>query len=91
VLALALARAGATEEAARRFDAHALGGIEDEDVAALRARIAKDAALSRQEPERRRPAARAAELHGAIHARPGVYSPLAPARRARARPARARG
>src|SRR5579862_8772354 len=42
---LALARSGATEEAARRFAEYGLGGVEDEDVAALRARIAKDYAL----------------------------------------------
>src|ERR1700688_3424050 len=45
---LALARAGATEQAARRFDEYGLGAVEheEEDIAALRARIAKDVALA---------------------------------------------
>lgn len=42
---LTLARAGATDEAARRFQEYGLAGVPDEDVAALRARIAKDLAL----------------------------------------------
>ncbi len=43
---LALARAGATEEAARRFEEYGLAGVQDEDVAALHARIFKDLALA---------------------------------------------
>jgi class 3 adenylate cyclase len=43
---LALARAGSTGEAARRFVEYGLDGIEDEDVAALAARIAKDEAIA---------------------------------------------
>ena len=43
---LALARTGATEEAARRFDRYGLGASSEEDVSALQARIAKDAALA---------------------------------------------
>src|SRR5258707_4190085 len=43
---LALARAGSTNEAARRFAEYGLSGIDDEDVAALEARLAKDAALA---------------------------------------------
>src|SRR3954462_9244687 len=43
---LALARAGSTGEAARRFADYALGGVEDEDIAALEARIAKDEAIA---------------------------------------------
>src|ERR1700674_6143569 len=39
---LALARTGATEEAARRFEQYGLAAVPDEDIAALRARIAKD-------------------------------------------------
>jgi hypothetical protein len=72
---LALARAGSTEEAARRFDAYGLGDREEEDVAALRARIAKDIALASSGLERARAAARSAELYGAIYARTGGYYP----------------
>ena len=62
---LVLARAGATEEAARHFEVYGLGGFanDDEDVAALRARIAKDVALGSDGPARTREAARAAELY----------------------------
>jgi hypothetical protein len=70
---LALARAGSTDEAARRFDAYGLGGRQEEDVAALRARIAKDVALAASGPERAREAARSGELYGAIFARTGGY------------------
>jgi tetratricopeptide (TPR) repeat protein len=72
---LALARAGATEEAARRFDEYALADIPDEDIAALRARIAKDIALAEGGATRRRRAARAAELYGAVAERTGGYYP----------------
>ena len=51
---LALARAGATEEAARRFVEYGLGSSEGEDVAALGARIAKDTALAAAEVNARR-------------------------------------
>jgi Adenylate and Guanylate cyclase catalytic domain len=72
---LALARAGATEEAERRFDHYGLGGSSDEDVSALQARIAKDTALAAEGDERRRRATYAAELYGAIYARTGGYYP----------------
>ena len=72
---LALARAGATDEAARRFDEYHLAGVPDEDVAALEARIAKDLALRAPGEERRRLAVRAAELYGAVFARTGGYYP----------------
>jgi hypothetical protein len=72
---LALARAGATEEAARHFEQYGLAAIHDEDVAALRARIAKDVALGTTGAERRREAARAAELYFDIFARTGGYYP----------------
>ena len=72
---LALARAGATDEAARRFDEYGLAGIPDEDVAALKARIAKDLALRARGGERRRLAARAAELYGAVFTETGGYYP----------------
>jgi Adenylate and Guanylate cyclase catalytic domain len=72
---LALARAGATEQAARRFADYGLDDVEDEDVAALRARIAKDAALAASGAVRRRRAASAAELYWAVFARTGGYYP----------------
>ena len=72
---LALARAGATEEAGRRFDRYGLKGSSDEEVAALQARIAKDIALACEGGERRRLACSAAELYGAIFARTGGYYP----------------
>ena len=72
---LALARAGATEEAARRFDRYALGRSSDEEILALRARIAKDAALACGGGERRGGARSAARLYGAIFARTGGYYP----------------
>jgi tetratricopeptide (TPR) repeat protein len=72
---LALARTGATEEAARRFDQYGLARIRDEEVAALQARIAKDRALACDGDHRRRRARSAAELYGAIFARTGGYYP----------------
>ena len=72
---LALARTGATEEAARRFDRFGLNASSDEDVAALQARIAKDVALACEPSERRRRARTAAELYNAIFARTRGYYP----------------
>lgn len=72
---LSLARAGATEEAARRFEEYRLGGIEDEDIAALWARICKDLALASEGVTRRRRAAHAADLYTAVFARTGGYYP----------------
>ena len=72
---LALARTGATAEAARRFDEYGLGGVVDEDVSALRARLAKDAALSARGIERARLAAQAASLYHAIFTRTRGYYP----------------
>ena len=72
---LALARAGATEEAARRFEQYGLAAVPDEDVAALEARIAKDLALTADGSERSAEAARAAGLYGAVFARTGGYYP----------------
>jgi hypothetical protein len=72
---LALARAGATEEAARRFTDYGLDGVEDEDVGALAARIAKDSALAERGEERMRRAARAADVYGAVFARTGGFYP----------------
>lgn len=72
---LALARAGATAQAAERFLEYGLAEVKDEDVASLRARIAKDAAVGARGDERRRRAGRAAELYAAVHARTGGYYP----------------
>src|SRR3954454_5237758 len=67
---LALARAGSTGEAARRFAEYGLAGAEDEDVAALEARIAKDQAIAAAGGF-----ARAAELYETIFRRTGGYYP----------------
>ena len=72
---LALARAGSTEEAARRFVAYGLTEIDDEDVAALRARIAKDIALAANGEAGRERARRSAELYAAIFDRTGGHYP----------------
>ncbi len=74
---LALARAGATEQAARRFDEYGLAGAEDEneDVASLRARIAKDVALAARGEDRPREAAGAAAAYAAVFERTGGYYP----------------
>jgi Tetratricopeptide Repeats-Sensor/Adenylate and Guanylate cyclase catalytic domain len=72
---LALARAGSTDEAQRRFTAYGLASVDDEDVQALSARIAKDVALSAQGVERRQEARRAAELYAEIFERTGGYYP----------------
>ena len=72
---LALARAGATDEAAQRFERHGLAASREEDVAALEARIAKDVALAGSGAERRREAGRARDLYEAIFERTGGYYP----------------
>ena len=72
---LALARAGATDEAARRFVDYGLDSVAGEDVAALGARIAKDFALREEGDERRRRAAGAAERYAAVFERTGGYYP----------------
>ena len=72
---LALARSGATEEAARRFADYGLAGSEDEDIGALRARIAKDHALLEEGGERRRRAGQAAELYARVFQRTRGYYP----------------
>jgi hypothetical protein len=72
---LALARAGATEEAARRFADYGLDGIQDEDIAALRARISKDVALAVEGDLRRSRARVAAERYNEVFARTGGYYP----------------
>jgi class 3 adenylate cyclase len=73
---LALARAGSTNEAQRRFEADdGLAANDEEDVQALRARIAKDVALAAQGSERREQARRAAGIYGDIFERTGGYYP----------------
>src|SRR4051795_12712551 len=73
---LALARAGSTSEAARRFAEYGLTGVEDEDVAALEARIAKDVALAEPPGKSRMAgAARSAGLYEAIFERTRGYYP----------------
>ena len=72
---LALARAGSTGEAARRFGAYRLGELEDEDIQALGARIAKDVALAADGAERRRLALESARRYTAIFDRTGAYYP----------------
>jgi class 3 adenylate cyclase len=70
---LALARAGATEEAARRFERYGLQGTAEEDIAALGARIAKDIALEATVNGRRAQTLHARDLYQAIYARTGGY------------------
>lgn len=74
---LALARAGATTQARRRYDAFGLGSVDAgsgtgrlaEDVAALGARLDKDIALARDGEQRGLWAARAASGYGAAFER----------------------
>jgi class 3 adenylate cyclase len=72
---LALARAGSTGEASRRFEEYGLAGVEEEDVATLQARIAKDAALAAEGAQRRLLARHSADLYGAVGSRTGGYYP----------------
>jgi hypothetical protein len=72
---LALARTGATTQAALQLEALHLAGVESEDVASLRARIQKDRALSVSGEERRRLANEAAAAYGSIRDRTGGYFP----------------
>jgi class 3 adenylate cyclase len=72
---LALARAGSTDEAQRRFDAYGLASVEEEEAQALQARIAKDVALAASGAERREEARRAAGLYASIFERTGSYYP----------------
>jgi Adenylate and Guanylate cyclase catalytic domain len=72
---LALARAGSTGEAARRFHAYRLGELDDEETQALGARIAKDVALAADGNERRSLALESARRYAAIFERTGGYYP----------------
>ena len=69
---LALARAGSTDEALRRFEDYGLASVGTEDVQALRARIAKDVALAADGSERQREAAHAAALYRRSSRRPAA-------------------
>src|SRR3984885_4149524 len=75
---LALARAGATEQAAARFAEYGLesGEAEHEDIAALHARITKDGAVAERDPPvQRLQALAAADAYEAVFARTGGYYP----------------
>ncbi len=72
---LALARAGSTDEAQRRFDAYGLAAVDDEEAQTLQARIRKDVALAAEGEERRREARRAAALYAGIFEQTGGYFP----------------
>jgi hypothetical protein len=72
---LALARAGSTGQAARRFEELDLSSVDTEDVAALEARIHKDEALAATGDERRRLAANAARTYQVIRDRTHGYFP----------------
>jgi tetratricopeptide (TPR) repeat protein len=72
---LALARAGATDEAAERFHGYGLASRHEEDVAALGARIAKDLALAADDGERSEKAGAARDRYQSIFERTGGYYP----------------
>jgi hypothetical protein len=72
---LALARAGSTGEANRRFVELGLTAVETDDVSALGARIEKDQALAASGPQRRQLAARAAASYRRIAERNRGYFP----------------
>lgn len=72
---LALARAGSTGEARRRFDDYGLASVDGEDVRALDARIEKDLALAAEGPVRKRRAGAAAGLYRRIFEQTGGYYP----------------
>lgn len=70
---LALARAGSTEEAQRRFREYGLGDVATEDARALEARLEKDVGLAATGERRRAFAARAAALYNAVFESTGGY------------------
>ena len=73
---LCLARSGATEQAAERYRRYRLAEHEDdEDVAALGARIAKDRALALPSADRSDAAGRAADAYLAVFAHTRGYYP----------------
>jgi len=72
---LVLARAGATQLARQRYEEYDLESREDEDIAALAARLSKDVALLAPGNEREAPAALAASQYEAIYRRTSGYFP----------------
>jgi class 3 adenylate cyclase len=72
---LALARAGSTEEAERRFGEYGLDQVENEEAWALGARLRKDRALASTGQKRRRRATEAAAMYRATFDRTGGYYP----------------
>lgn len=72
---LVLARAGATQLARQRYAEYGLDGREEEDIAALAARLSKDVALMAPQKERAVPAASAAEQYETIYRRTSGYFP----------------
>ena len=72
---LALARAGSTAQAARRFAELDLSSVDTEDVASLEARIHKDVALAAPAAERPHLARAAADAYRSISRRTGRYFP----------------
>lgn len=72
---LVLARAGATQLARQRYAEYGLEGRAEEDIAALAARLSKDAALMAAQKERATPAASAAEQYETIYLRTSGYFP----------------
>ena len=72
---LALARAGSTDEAERRYRQYALGQARNEDALALAARLKKDQALASTGQERRRRAAEAAGVYRSTFTHTGGYYP----------------
>ena len=72
---LALARSGATETALARYAEFGLDTEDDEDSAALGARLGKDLVWLARGAERTRRAHDAAEAYGRVYARTGTYFP----------------
>lgn len=72
---LALARAGATETARRQYAQFRLEAYQDEDIAALDARLLKDAALLAMGAERSSLAEQAAKKYAEIYERTRGYYP----------------
>ena len=72
---LSLARAGSTEQAAKRFEEYGLREVGTEDVLALEARIAKDVALAAPGDRRRVLALRSAALYAKAFDATGGYYP----------------
>ena len=72
---MALARSGATETALARYVDYGLDKEDDEDIAALGARLEKDLVWLTQGAERSRCAHDAAEAYGHVYAHTGSYYP----------------